>query len=1540
MKRILSLLMAAIMVMTMIILPANGAAVTQASAATNTTATSETCPCGCGEALENVDWQVWAPNGTNELSSGHYYLDGDYAQEGQKTIISGCNIVLDLRGHTLTTEAYSRLFQLYGYLAVLDTVGGGCFSSKTSGTAFGGIIIVASNETNDPTFELYSGTIMPDPDSKGSRRGGLIHLGENATFRMHGGRLTNGTSVNDAGTGYPGGNIAGAAKSVRIEILGGQVLSGNASTYGGNIYNIGTTVLKNCQIIGGEAAASGGNICQNGGSLTIENVQLSHGVCHQTSNGGGNVCAMGGATVSIKDSTLHNGYTAASGGNLFLGSVSATIENSQFSAGVAAIRGNNLYGSSSAAALTIRDCQIPGDVAYVGKNLTLAGLVKIGLLNNGLKLWYGTTAATVDATGLTEGSEIYVDANGTFAQGANAAYFKGAIRTAIEQTDGALVATQAASGETGGYCPHCGQIVAWSAFDVNDSVVQNCLLDSATDTNPDCTGLHLESGHYYMAEKITKFSQYYVGVFLNGTQAVKDVVIDFAGYDVTAFGRGFYIRPDDAEGNNNQLTLLDSCGGAQFSGSGSTSVQGGGVIYNDGGILNIYGGHYKYVNNSARVVLNGGVIYNSDTTNIYGGIIDGSAYAVPETDPETTKTISYRGGTLCQPTNKTLNITAGRFVGGSAWTGGNLYLAASKNISVTGGQFHGGTAVSTDTDSGGGNIRLYGTSGNRGVSNFENCSITGGNVSVAKGGGNLNALYYTVNMTDCYIEGGTSTGSAGNVTCSTGGIINAVDTIFANGYSTTQGGNFHVSSTNSHLTLDNCLVTCGNGSYAGNINAGNGYITIRGGEVSFGVARTSYGGNIRATAGNYSATCDQYTRIEADAEGNIPLIAGGSAKTYGGNIFIGGVLYLDAAQIESGYAGTSGQDLCLFKPTLQGKLEVGSGVIGSFSMSVSSSLLGDGVYGQPIESTVCQQLNATITLEGDYDNPVLCAKDGSLSVGAVSVVDAAGNTQWYTDTATAVAACEADSYLKLYAPQAVVLTKDCAVDLNGYDASISGAYTLYGMDSSGNDFTLPTGKATLSEETSVASDFTAPNGYRYLHLGDSFHRVQVQITNVSLRPSADGLYYTGCWSANETVKAMVENYGVAVSTVNSPNQNFASDEDTLYTALDQASLVNGEKKAGVLISGILKDDRTAQLNSAYGQTRVFANAYMTLSDGTVLLSEDTGFSLYDIMKTVDGLIVTDPQNYRRLTLPLRAFYEKWRDNGMGSWELNRIPDPGDDGVIDILMIGNSFCSYYVQELYALGQAAGIPMRVCNVYYSGCRMYQHYNWWLTGEANYVFYSTTGPERVGTSGKSLEWCLAQGEWDVISLQENSGTVRNLGVTEALERDRVCYDTLLPYLEEQFPNARKLWHQTWSLQVGYDRDGFVMSTVEEQTEYHEMCKAHAKLITDTYGWELVPAGDAWQIIRATGYDALCARLGRDHNGDINGGDYYHDGDWGGGQYLNACVWFEIITGQSCIGNSYVPTYEYDGVTYTFKEGITAQQLQEAAHQAVAECRAEQES
>ncbi len=272
------------------------------------------------------------------------------------------------------------------------------------------------------------------------------------------------------------------------------------------------------------------------------------------------------------------------------------------------------------------------------------------------------------------------------------------------------------------------------------------------------------------------------------------------------------------------------------------------------------------------------------------------------------------------------------------------------------------------------------------------------------------------------------------------------------------------------------------------------------------------------------------------------------------------------------------------------------------------------------------------------------------------------------------------------------------------------------------------------------------------------------------------------------------------------------------------------------------------------------------------------------------------------------------------------PTKADDGVIDIFMVGNSFCYYYVEELVGIAAAAGVKMRVCNLYYSGCKMSQHYNWWVAGEAPYQFFDTTAEGgRRQTDNVSLEWCLNQGDWDYISIQ--SLNINSDDPEEIYGENRLYLDTFYGLFRERFPQAQMVWHQTWSYAVGTAGNGTV-TTPEKQAANQQRNRAAAKLICEKYDLLNVPSGDAWAIIRDQGYDMLCGRIGKGVNHE---GDYYHVGDVGGGQYLNACVWFESITGISVIGNAYRPVYKYNGLEVPLNSEMTYEKLQEAAHQAV---------
>ena len=1331
-KRMLGILLVLAMLAAMLVVPVSGEKATEDA---GTTALTETCPCGCGEAMTQVEWEPYDPN-SGGLLPGHFYLDGDYIQKDQYTVSSDSRIVLDLRGHTLTTKGSDRLYLIYGYMAVLDSVGGGKMCSKTSGTDNGGVILMgysASDSDEKAVFELYSGTITVDPASKGAERGGIASIGQYATFRMYGGMVMNGTSQGTT-EGSNGGCLALSTSSATLDVRGGTIVGGKSPAYGGNIYSAnGTVSLKDCSVIGGNSTSRGGNIYATGGSLTIENCVISDGVAGD-SYGGGNICTVSGTAVTIRDTVIRNGYSAKTGGNVYFGTGEQLLENTTITGGVSATRAGNLYISGNSVT-TLNSCTIPGDVYCTG-TLTLKGATRIGLHNNGLNLINsdGETKA-VNAAGLTEGAEIYVNAGALFTDSAaKVEYFKPALRTVITESSEGLVGAQAADGEIAGYCPHCQERVSWKAF--TNVVVQECLKDSASDSNAACTKNHMENGHYYLTQDYSSVSRYYAGINLDNVIDVKDTVVDLNGYSITGTGRAFYAYKGCT------LTLLDSVGGAVVSGKG-TDDQGGSTIYNQGGKLNIRGG--KYVMLTGKAVRNGGVVSSSSgTVNISGGIFDGTAY----------ENTSYYGGALYQSGSTKMTISGGCFLGGTTARGGAFYVDAGGKTTITGGQFHGSTATY------GGCLYAYGkSSDNDGSITISGASFVGGNATTS--GGNIYATYFNVQITDCYIARGTASENGGNVVVSHSPDGARYENCLMILGSAQQGGNLYSSSPKTKLQLVDCTIlegaATGNG---GNIALVDGNVEISGCTVAYGNAGAE-GGNIYVASGSNTEAPDNKLVLKDGT-----MLANGVATGNGGNLHVFGVAELQNVFVNNGKAAL-GQDLYLAEGTELTNLVVGAEATGTVLMAVDASRLGQNVYGEPVSGTQAQTLSMGITLEGDYGQPQLCANDGVLTVASA---EAGG--MWYATAAEAVANSGPDQVVTLHTGTTLTINGNCTVDINGNALTVAGTGTLYGMDSSGKGGVLPTGKVTVTEKVTVAEYTRAENQIYVSNIqgGEAtFHHLDMAITGVAIRPSVAGIYYTGTWRFDTVLAQKLDTCGVTVSAVAEPTDTFKTDGTALWTAFNANEITSGESKTGAIVSGILKTEgRTEQENDVYGKTPIFAATYAVLDSGTTITGTPVKHSLYTVMTQLEALIVADPNRYSCLQLPARRFYETWKDFGMGNWEFTKIPGKADNGKLDILFIGNSFTWYGKCVLDKGNNVWGLEKRVNDqgYFYQICKS----NGLEANVTNFTFgghglsdwYSQSCSANRGHDGLDHLAYLTDRDYDVVVIQPGSG---NAGSTDLL-------------------------------------------------------------------------------------------------------------------------------------------------------------------------------
>ena len=251
---------------------------------------------------------------------------------------------------------------------------------------------------------------------------------------------------------------------------------------------------------------------------------------------------------------------------------------------------------------------------------------------------------------------------------------------------------------------------------------------------------------------------------------------------------------------------------------------------------------------------------------------------------------------------------------------------------------------------------------------------------------------------------------------------------------------------------------------------------------------------------------------------------------------------------------------------------------------------------------------------------------------------------------------------------------------------------------------------------------------------------------------------------------------------------------------------------------------------------------------------------------------------------------------------------------NILMIGNSFNYFFLDELYGMAEAAGLECRITGVVAGGATLKQHAEWLQTQAHPYQVRTCDKNGAHEVYNQSLEDCLSSAAWDVISYQNGGHYYRTGGYPMARAYMEPYLGILVDHCRSRFPDAVHCWHQVWAYAVGYacQNPPFSVDCREDQCSLHLGFRQMALCACEDHALLRIPTGDAWEIARADSRigDTLCMT------------DCLHDGEEGG-QYLNACVWFEMLFSQSCIANTYRPPYALS------EERISA--LQQAAHTAV---------
>lgn len=238
-----------------------------------------------------------------------------------------------------------------------------------------------------------------------------------------------------------------------------------------------------------------------------------------------------------------------------------------------------------------------------------------------------------------------------------------------------------------------------------------------------------------------------------------------------------------------------------------------------------------------------------------------------------------------------------------------------------------------------------------------------------------------------------------------------------------------------------------------------------------------------------------------------------------------------------------------------------------------------------------------------------------------------------------------------------------------------------------------------------------------------------------------------------------------------------------------------------------------------------------------------------------------------------------------SWEGEGADPEIPSNMIRILAIGNSFSQDAVEQyLYELFHAAGYEAVIGNLYIGGCRLDTHWANAQSGDGAYEYRKVVEGVKTQTNNVALSTGLTDEEWDIITLQQASGSSGQ-------------YETYSPYLGNlidwiaERSDADIWFHQTWAYAKSSTHDEFPKYDSDQMTMYNAIMNSVQQAMTDNNQLKgVIPSGTAIQNARTT------------FLGDTFNRDGYHL-ETTYGRYTAACTWFESLTGIEVVGNEYAP-------------------------------------
>ncbi len=262
---------------------------------------------------------------------------------------------------------------------------------------------------------------------------------------------------------------------------------------------------------------------------------------------------------------------------------------------------------------------------------------------------------------------------------------------------------------------------------------------------------------------------------------------------------------------------------------------------------------------------------------------------------------------------------------------------------------------------------------------------------------------------------------------------------------------------------------------------------------------------------------------------------------------------------------------------------------------------------------------------------------------------------------------------------------------------------------------------------------------------------------------------------------------------------------------------------------------------------------------------------------------------------------------------------GEAKTVRLLTIGNSFSANATHYLGDLAKAGGHSLVHQPLVIGGASFQVHAEKAQRHEAD-------PKDKAGlyTSGRGLRENLELQKWDYVTIQQSSIKSHDFGTYQPYA------GWLRDYVTKYAPQAKLLVHETWEYRKDdprFTKPSDKAGEPKTQEEMYNGLRAAYDKIAAEFGARIIPTGDAFHLVdtdKAWAYQAddsfdpktakQPALPNQTHSLHVGwqwkkqkdgkttlGMDGHHASM--AGEYLGACVWYEVLFGESAVGNTFAP-------------------------------------